>query len=48
VGGPILAGAAFDHAGMSSPYWLGAAFVAVGFFLIRAAAGDQPRAEAQT
>ena len=48
VGGPILAGVAFDHAGMSSPYWMGAAFMVVGFFLIRAAAADQPRAQAQT
>ena len=48
VGGPILAGAAFDRAGMSSPYWMGAAFMVVGFFLIRAAAADQPRAQAQT
>jgi DHA1 family tetracycline resistance protein-like MFS transporter len=40
VGGPLFAGAAFDHLGMSSPYWAGAALMAGGLFLVRAAARD--------
>ncbi len=40
VGGPLFAGAAFDHIGMSAPYWAGAAFMVVGLFLVRAAARD--------
>lgn len=40
VGGPIFAGATFDHLGMSAPYWSGAAFMLGGLFLIRAAARE--------
>ena len=46
VGGPIVAGAAFDHIAMGAPYWLGAGFMGVGLVLIRAAANDRPRAAA--
>lgn len=47
VAGPIVAGAAFDHAGMSAPYWIGAGSMAVGFLLVRAAAGDVHRTQAR-
>lgn len=40
VGGPLFAGVAFDHLGMSAPYWAGAALMAGGLFLVRAAARD--------
>ncbi len=40
VAGPLFAGAAFDHLGMSAPYWAGAVFMAIGLFLVRAAARD--------
>jgi MFS family permease len=40
VGGPLFAGAVFDHVGMSAPYWAGAAFMVGGLFLVRAAARD--------
>ena len=40
VGGPLFAGAAFDHLGMSAPYWAGAVFMLGGLFLVRAAAAE--------
>lgn len=40
VGGPIFAGAVFDHVGMSAPYWAGAVLMMGGLFLVRAAARD--------
>ena len=40
VGGPVFAGLVFAHLGMSAPYWSGAALMAVGLFLVRAAARD--------
>lgn len=40
VFGPLFAGAVFDHLGMSAPYWFGAVFMVIGFFLVRAAARD--------
>jgi MFS transporter, DHA1 family, tetracycline resistance protein len=40
VGGPIFAGAAFDHLGMSAPYWAEAVLMVAGLLLVRAAARD--------
>ena len=45
VGGPLFAGAVFDHVGMSAPYWAGAVFMAVGLFLVRSAAREAHAAE---
>ena len=41
VFGPVMAGAAFDHLGMSSPYWAGAAVMVLGVALVRAAATEK-------
>jgi MFS transporter, DHA1 family, tetracycline resistance protein len=40
VGGPLFAGAVFDHLGMGAPYWFGALFMLAGLFLVRAATRD--------
>ena len=41
VVGPVMAGAAFDHIGMSAPYWAGAAVMVAGWALVRAAAAER-------
>jgi MFS family permease len=40
VVGPPFAGVVFDHVGMSAPYWCGAVVMAIGLWLVRAAARD--------